>query len=172
MRWWVMVAALLAAVVAFTAPRSVEAQDTAEASDCMDLPLGPVPEWDMVALGDVNWKAGENEGRAVVGRDATFESFGVGNRLPTDRTRLDLAVGRNLRSTNNVINNGRATYGGTLSVPGDTQYYTKAAPPFDVGALFDALNIRSTFWANEVPANGTSGPHQDGSPGLQLTGTD
>src|SRR3954453_18163638 len=116
MRWWVMVAALLAAVVAFTAPRSVEAQDTAEASDCMDLPLGPVPEWDMVALGDVNWeggggggggaggalgavnwKAGENEGRAVVGRDATFESFGVGNRLPTDRTRLDLAVGRNLR---------------------------------------------------------------------------
>ena len=125
----------------------------------MDLPLGPVPEWDMVVLGDANWNAGENQGGAVVGRDATFESFGIGTRLPLDRTRLDLAVGRALHFNNSGLNNGRATYGSGLSGPQDVTYFTKAAPPFDVGALFDALNIRSSFWATEVPPNGTIGPH-------------
>ena len=110
MRWWVSVAAVLAAVVALSAPRGVDAQPAQE-SDCMDLPLGPVPEWDMVVLGDANWNAGENEGRAVVGRDATFASFGVGTRLPLDRKRLDLAVGRELHFDNSGLNNGHATYG-------------------------------------------------------------
>jgi choice-of-anchor A domain-containing protein/uncharacterized repeat protein (TIGR01451 family) len=172
MRWWGLMAALLAAVVAISAPRGVAAQDTGDEADCMDLPLGPVPDWDMVVLGDVNWANGENEGRAVVGRDATLTGFGVASRLPTDRTRVDLAVGRDLAFTNSGLNHGRATYGRDLSGPQDTTYFTKAAPPFDVGALFAALNIRSTYWANEVPVNGTVGSHTDGSPGIQLTGTD
>ena len=49
---------------------------------------------------------------------------------------------------------------------------TKAAPPFDVAALFDGLTIRSGYWATEVPVNGTVSAHEDFSPGLQLTGTD
>jgi choice-of-anchor A domain-containing protein/uncharacterized repeat protein (TIGR01451 family) len=172
-RWWVILAAVLAAVVALSAPRGVVAQGAVE-HDCEENPLGPVPDWDMVVMGDVNWKAGETEGRAVVGRDATFESFGVGSRLPLDRTRVDLAVGRDLTAGGDGlgVNNGRATYGRAISGVPDTTYFTRAAPPFDVAALFDALNIRSSFYANEVTANGTTGPHQDGSPGLQLTGTD
>ncbi|HEY6886969.1 MAG TPA: choice-of-anchor A family protein [Solirubrobacter sp.] len=169
MRWWAMVAGVLAAVVAFSAPREVRAQD---ATECMDLPLGDAPEWDMVVLGDVNWNAGENEGRAVVGRDATFSSFGVGTRLPLDRNRLDLAVGHELQFDSSGLNNGRATYGTAISGPQDLTYFEKAALPFDVGALFDGLNVRSGYWATEVPANGTIGPHDGGSPGLQFNGTD
>jgi len=127
MRGWVMLTVVCCAVVAFTAPRSVVAQQAA-ATECLADPLGPVPEWDMVVLGDARWKANENQGRAVVGRDASLESIGVATRLATDRNRLDFAVGHDLKSTNNVINNGGATYGNTLNVPGDTQYYTKAAP--------------------------------------------
>ena len=68
-----MLAVVLAAVVALSAPRGVEAQGAVK-HECEKDPLGPVPDWDMVVLGDVNWKAGETEGRAVVGRDARFES--------------------------------------------------------------------------------------------------
>ena len=69
-----------------------------------------------MVLADVNWRAGENEGRAAVGRDAPLESFGVGSRLPLDRARLDLAVGRRPAvSTGLGVNNGRATLTGTRS---------------------------------------------------------
>ena len=148
MRWWVRPDAVLAAVVALTSPRPVVAQSI---PDCMEDPLGPLPAWDMIVLGDVSWKAGENQGRAVVGRDATFESFGVGTRLPVNRERMDLAVGDDLRATDGLgVNNGRATYGNSISGVPDTTYFTKAAPPFDVRALFDALTIRSSFWATET----------------------
>jgi choice-of-anchor A domain-containing protein/uncharacterized repeat protein (TIGR01451 family) len=170
--WWAIAVALLAGVVAVSAPRAGEAQDAGDEPDCMDLPLGPVPEWDMVVMGDVVWNAAENQGRAVVGRDATLTSFGVGTRLTVDRTRVDLAVGRDLYFINSGLNNGRATYGRNLSGPQDTTYFTKASTPFDVAALFDALNIRSSHWGNEVEANGTIAAHDDGSPGLQFTGTD
>jgi choice-of-anchor A domain-containing protein/uncharacterized repeat protein (TIGR01451 family) len=161
---------LSAAVVAFSASRPVAAAQAAR--DCMELPLGPVEGFDMVVMGDVNWRAAENEGRAVVGRDATLESFGVGSRLALDRTRVDLAVGRNLKATNGLgVNNGRATYGGTITGVPDTTYFTRAAPPFDVAALFDGLRVRADNWGG-LDANGTVGAHQDGSPGLQLTGTD
>ncbi len=158
--------------MAISAPREVAAQDDTDEVECMDLPLGDVPQWDMVVKGDVVWTAAENEGRAVVGRDMSVSSFGVGTRLPTDRTRLDLAVGRDLDFVNSGLNNGRATYGRTLSGPQDTTYFAQAALPFDVGALFDGLAVRSNFWATEVTANGTVGAHTDGSPGLQFTGTD
>ena len=79
MRWWIIAAALLAAIVAFTAPRDVEAQDAGGESDCMVDPLGPVSEYDVVTLGDVNWTTGETEGRMVVGRDATFDQLRRGH---------------------------------------------------------------------------------------------
>jgi len=168
--WWVAILVMLAAVVALSSPRAVVAQSD---PDCMEDPLDVVPEWDMVVLGDVNWRAGENEGRAAVGRDATLESFGVGSRLPLDRGRLDLAVGHDLRASGGLgVNNGRATYGDAISGVPDLTYFTKAAPPFDFPALFDALTIRSEYWGTEVDVNGTVSSHEDGSPGLQLTGTD
>ena len=107
----------------------------------------------------------------VVGRDARLTSLmGIATKLPVDRTRVDLAVGRDLRVNSSGINNGSVTYGRTIaplgfSVPNGT--VTKAAPPFDVDALFDGLVIRSTSWAEldsrtPVFATGT----------LVLTGTD
>src|SRR4051812_44918265 len=106
----------------------------------MEDPLGPVPEWDVVAMGDVNWRAAQTDGRMAVGRDAKLASFGVGSRLPLDRARIDLAVGRDLTAADGLgVNRGRATYGRSVSGVPDLTYFTKAAMPFDVAALFDAL---------------------------------
>ena len=154
--------------MAFTAPRGVEAQDTGVENDCDGAPARAGRRsgtWSCSATS--TGRRARTEGRAVVGRDATFESFGVGTRLPPDRTRVDLAVGRDLMAQQRPGRQQRAARptGGTISGVPDPTYFTKAAPPFDVGALFDALNIRSSYWATEVPANGTTGPHDDGSPG-------
>lgn len=174
MRWTVLgLVALLAAVVALSTARDAPVAVAQDTTDCMDDPLGDAPGWDMVVHGDVTWKNGENEGRALVGNDATFENFGVATRLlPPDRSRLDLAVGNDLTANNDVVNNGFATYGGALNVPSGGDHYVKATPPLDVDALFAALTVRSAYWAGELDPNGTVTPHEDGSPGLQLTGTD
>ena len=63
---------------------------------------------------------------------------------------MDLAVGGDLTMQSAGVNNGSVTYGGTISPAGFTVpngTVTKAAPPFDVDALFDGLVIRSTSWA-------------------------
>ena len=75
---------------------------------------------------------------------------GVATKLTVDRTRIDLATGGNASLTNTGVNNGSVTYGDTITpanftVPNGT--VTKAAPPFDIPALFDGLVIRSTSWA-------------------------
>ena len=68
---------VLALVVAFgssgagasKAPQKAQATD-----DCMDLPLGPVPDWNIVVMGDLNLMNTDSEGRMVIGRDATLRS--------------------------------------------------------------------------------------------------
>ena len=55
MRWWVMGAAILAAVVAFNVgvPRALVAQQGTK-SDCMDNPLGVLPGYSIVTRA---WRA-------------------------------------------------------------------------------------------------------------------
>jgi choice-of-anchor A domain-containing protein/uncharacterized repeat protein (TIGR01451 family) len=115
----------------------------------MDNPLGPVPAYSVVTHGDFEEMNSESDGRMVIGRDARLTSMGVATKLPVDRARVDLAVGRDLRVNSSGINNGSVTYGRTIvplgfTVPNGT--VLKAAPPFDVDALFDGLVIRSTSW--------------------------
>ena len=137
----------------------------------MTDPLGPVPDYSIVTMGDLDLMNTDSEGRIVVGRDATITSFGVASKYPVDASRVDLAAGRNLNGNNSGVNNGSVTYGdtftGNLTTPNGT--ITKAAPPFDVGALFEALAIRSSFWADLDPNTTISGPE---SGALSLTGTD
>ena len=123
-------------------------------------PLGPVPDWNIVVMGDLDLMNTDSEGRIVVGRDATLQSFGVASKYPVDPNRIDLAVGRDLTATNTGVNQGSVTYAraifGNLTTPNGT--ITRATTPFDVGALFEALAIRSSAWA-ELDANGSiSGP--------------
>jgi choice-of-anchor A domain-containing protein/uncharacterized repeat protein (TIGR01451 family) len=165
---------VLAAIVALStgatarngAPRQAQAD-----SDCMADPLGPVPAWNIVTMGDLNLMNTDSEGRIVVGRDATLQSFGVASKYPVDRDRIDLAVGRDLTATNTGVNQGSVTYGrnlaGNLTTPNGT--ITRATTPFDVGALFEALAIRSSFWSDLEPSGTVSGP-QYGA--LTLEGSD
>ena len=146
-----MAAMVLSCVVAVgvTAPRAATVAAKQADDDCMDNPLGPVPAYSVVTQGDFEEMNSESDGRVVVGRDARLTSMGIATKLPVDRTRVDLAVGRDLRVNSSGINNGSVTYGRAITplgftVPNGT--VTKAAPPFDVDALFDGLVIRSTSW--------------------------
>ena len=147
------------------APRQAQAE-----SDCMTDPLGPVPDWNIVVMGDLNLMNTDSEGRIVVGRDATLQSFGVASKYPVDPNRIDLAVGRDLTANNTGVNQGSVTYGdqlfGNLTTPNGT--ITRATTPFDVGALFEALAIRSSYWGDLDPNGSVSGP-QDGALSLQGT---
>ena len=176
MRAVVALTLVLATIVALStgatarngAPRQAQAE-----SDCMTDPLGPVPDWNIVVMGDLNLMNTDSEGRIVVGRDATLENFGVASSYPNDPSRIDLAVGRDLNAVSTGINHGSATYGrnlsGTLTNPLPNGTITRATTPFDVGALFEALAIRSSFWS-DLDANGTVSGPQYGA--LTLEGTD
>jgi choice-of-anchor A domain-containing protein/uncharacterized repeat protein (TIGR01451 family) len=170
MRWWVLASVVLAVLVALSAPRGVEAQDDEEIV-CIDDPFGAAGDFDLVVHDSLQWNRGETEGRILVGDNASLHDFGIATRLPLDRNRVDLAVGGNLNSVRSGLNNGRATYGGKLSGPDDPTWYFHAAPPVDVEALFSGLYVRSLGWA-DLERNGTISAHEDGSPGLQFTGTD
>ncbi len=120
-------------------------------------PLGPVPAYSVVTHGDFEQTNTESDGRMVVGGNARLTNFGVATKLPVDRTRVDLAVGGDLTLSSVGINNGSVTYGGTITPAGFTVpngTVTRAAPPFDVDALFDGLVIRSTSWG-ELDTEGT-----------------
>src|SRR6478609_5665037 len=151
MRWWVMAAMVLSAVVALgvSAPRAAMVAARQADDDCMDDPLGPVPAYSVVTHGDFDEMNTGSDGRMVVGGNARLENFGVARKLPVDPARVDLAVGGNLTIQSSGINSGSVTYGGTISPAGFTVpngTVTKAVPPFDVDALFDGLVIRSTSW--------------------------
>ena len=175
MRAVVAFTVVLALVVAFgssgagasKAPQKAQASD-----DCMTDPLGPVPDWNIVVMGDLNLMNTDSEGRMVIGRDATLQNFGVASSYPNDASRIDLAVGRDLNAVSTGINHGSATYGrdlfGTLTNPLPNGTITRATTPFDVGALFEALAIRSSAWA-ELDPNGTISGPQYGA--LTLEGT-
>ena len=170
-----MFTVVLALVVALGSPGAgarKAPQKAQSTDDCMDLPLGPVPDWNVVVMGDLNLMNTDSEGRMVIGRDATLQNFGVASSYPNDPSRIDLAVGRDLNAVNVGINHGSATYGrnlsGTLTNPLPNGTLTRATTPFDVGALFEALAIRSSFWADLDPEGTISGPEYGA---LTLQGT-
>lgn len=176
------VTALLAAVVALNVgpPGELVAQPRSD-DGCMDDPPGPVtpdgsrPGFSIVTRGDADLMDTEADGRVVFGGNAVLGPYGVGKpeTLPLDPTRVDLATGGDLtvRPAGVGVHRGRVTYGNVLT-PANypfTHGATKAAPPFDVPALFDGLLIRSTSWM-ELEQNGTVSPGNfDGE--LVLRGT-
>ncbi|MBE2316227.1 choice-of-anchor A family protein [Solirubrobacter sp. CPCC 204708] len=171
MRWLAVLALLLGAVVAVSAPRAATVGAVRQDDDCMERPLGPVPAYSVVTRGDFAESNTEADGRVVAGGHARLTNAGVATKLPVDPSRVDLAVGGDLTLVNAGVNNGSVTYGGTITpagfrVPNGT--VTRAAPPFDLDALFDGLLIRSVSWAGldnqgDVAFDGYA---------LRLTGTD
>ena len=167
MRWWAALAIVLGVLVA-SSTRPVRAQDS---EDCMENPLGPLPAYSAITLGDFVESNSEADGRVVAGANVVLTAMGIATDLPVDRTRVDLAAGGDLTVNYSGINNGSVTYGGTVtpdgfSVPNGT--VTKAAPPFNVLALFDALAVRAKSW-DALDSTGTTTLSGDS---LKLTGTE
>ena len=173
MRWWVIVAAMLAVAVVLGGSRAVVAQQGGE-SDCMNFPLGAVPAYSVITRADFQQESGDQRDGVVVGGNADFKYGSIGNDLPLNPVRVDLAVAGNLVATYPGLNKGSATYGGTLTPPDwkpSNGTVTKAAPPFDVAALFDGLVVRSASWATleaKDPINGSF----DGEVALRGTNAD
>jgi choice-of-anchor A domain-containing protein len=165
----VLLTSALAVAVALGTAGPRIAQAPAD-SDCMTSPLGPVPDANIniVVQNDLNLKYTDSEGRIVVGRDATLEGFGIASALPVDRSRVDIAVGRDLEAWNSGLNRGSGTYGrnliGNLTAPNGTI----TQKPFDITSYFAVMTIRSKAWAALTPVeDGVSG-----SDVLTFTGTD
>ena len=162
MRRWVVLAVM---ALAGTLPGG------AAAAGCA---AGGVPsEYDVFAEQDFTGVNAQTQGRVAAGRDVFLQSFSAGQSLPSDASRVDLVVGRNLTvdAAGASVGHGGVTYSDTLtpSTWNSTLSLRKEPPPFDFGAQFATLRERSAQWA-DLPAEGTvEGPTYDQ---LTLTGTD
>jgi choice-of-anchor A domain-containing protein/uncharacterized repeat protein (TIGR01451 family) len=162
MRWWVMTAILLSAIVALSAPRAgAQAKD----DDCMDDPLGSAQDFTITAFGDLNLMNTDTEGAMAVGGNATLANFTVNaSRANQGYTGLALSVGKNVTFTNGSIWGG-ATVGGKASltgVGGVTSLVEGTPPPVpDFAALLAGLATRSEQWADITPALGSK-PYPNG----------
>ena len=175
MRAWLVVAALLAAIVALPAvsggrdTRAVRAQEDCGALDSQ----GIAASFNVFVLGDHRASNTEVQGRLGVGRDTTISSFGVGSRLTRNPARVDLVTGRDLTASNAGANNGSVTYGraliGSIGAAGTVR---QAAPAFVFGDVFTELRSNSAAWGR-VAANGQFTREAFGSfVVITFTGTD
>src|SRR5581483_9841845 len=107
-----------ACVTATTTPGIVVPTPRLGAPFCPNQ-LGPASDFTVFVLGDVNQSFTDTEGRMAVGRNATLNSFGVGDRLPNSHgSRDDLIVGNTLTMTGGQVFNGNAVYGVSQNVVG------------------------------------------------------
>jgi choice-of-anchor A domain-containing protein/uncharacterized repeat protein (TIGR01451 family) len=169
MRWWLMLAGVLATIVVLSAPRA-----GAQATDdgCMDDPLGPAQDFEITAFGDLNLMNTDTEGPMAVGGNATMTSFTVNStQANKGYTGLALSAGRDLVFSNGsiwggVTVGGKATLNGVGGVTSLTQGTPPPVPDFD--ALREALAARSEQWAG-IEDQGAAEPYPNG---VLLRGTD
>ena len=161
MRWWVFTVVVLSALVAvgIDAPRAaVVAQSK---TDCMDDPLGPLPGYSVITHGDstsIEHRVRRAHGRR---RQRDAQQLRRGDEAGAHPSRIDLATGGNLTLDSVGINNGSVTYGGTITPAGFTVpngTVTKAAPPFNVDALFDGLLIARHRGQSSIRSRSTTRP--------------
>ena len=106
MRRWVTLAVL--AVVAAVPARAM-------AADCA---AGGVPsQYDVFAEQGFSGMNAQTQGRVAAGGDVFLQSFSAGQSLPSDPSRVDLVVGRNLTvdAAGAGVWQGGVTYAGTLT---------------------------------------------------------
>ena len=120
--------------------------------------LGIASGYNVFVFGNMTLSNTDVEGRAAVGGNATFSSFGVGQSVAANAGQLNLVVGGNAGLTNGQIFNGSghaatSTLTGVgLNTPG-AAFTNGGASPVD----FAAADVALTGLSDSLQALGTTG---------------
>ncbi len=82
------------------------------------IDLGIASDFNLFVLKDIVQPSSDTEGKAAIGRDATFSNYSVGDKLPPSGGTEDvLIVGRKLTFTSGIVFGGNVVYGKYIDVP-------------------------------------------------------
>jgi len=146
----------------------------AERLEARDVPsgydLGDAAAFNAFFFADMNAFNSDAEGRVAVGGHETLSAYGIGDKLPPDRTRDDLVVGGDLDFTNGQVFGGNIVYGaaGHLSgvgTPNGSVRQQADVVPFT--AIEQDLADKSASWGAEAPNGRTTVRYSN----LNLRGT-
>ncbi|MGE5401960.1 MAG: choice-of-anchor A family protein, partial [Ignavibacteriales bacterium] len=73
-------------------------------------------DYNLFVLQDAEQPSSDTQGKAAIGRDATFGGYSFGDQLASNSGDV-LIVGRNLTYTSGRVYNGNAVYGGSTNLP-------------------------------------------------------
>ncbi|MBP3962488.1 DUF7507 domain-containing protein [Paenibacillus lignilyticus] len=124
--------------------------------------LGVANDFNVFVLGNHTQSFVDSGGRVAVGGNATYNSYGIGNALPTSTTRADLIVGGNM----NIIGGTNFSGNSVISPAGTIINYTMTnnngvtgqpfrGTPVDFAAAQQYLTCASSSWGSLSP-NGTA----------------
>jgi choice-of-anchor A domain-containing protein len=157
-------------------PRSRRERLSAEMLESRDVPsttydLGVAADFNAFIFDNMNVSTSDIEGRVAVGGDASFSSYGIGDKLPNSNgLRDDLIVGHDLTFTNGQVFNGNIVYGdvGNLTSVGTPNGTVRQqANVLDFAAAETALTTMSNVLGAEAPNGVTRFRHGN----LSLRGT-
>ncbi|SDX70207.1 choice-of-anchor A family protein [Paenibacillus sp. CF384] len=120
--------------------------------------LGVANDFNVFVLGNHTQSFVDSGGRVAVGGNATYNSYGIGNALPSSTTRADLIVGGNM----NIIGGTNFSGNSVISPTGTIINYTMTnnngvagqpfrATPIDFPAAEQYLTCASSSWGSLGP---------------------
>lgn len=132
--------------------------------------LGAASDYNYFVFGNVNMSNSDVEGRAAIGGSATFQNYGVGNKLNSATAGDSLVTGGSLNWTNGQLFNGDAVYGGSASFTGVGFPNGSASQ----GSAIDFGSAQSylTDLSGSISGFGANGSYINYYGGLQFVGTD
>jgi len=132
--------------------------------------LGAAGDYNYFVFGNVNMSNSDVEGRAAVGGNATYQNYGVGNKLNGATAGDSLVVGGNLNYNNGQVFQGDVVYGGTASLNSATVQNGTASK----GSVIDFGSAQSylTGLSGSIGGLSANGSYLNYYGGLQFVGTD
>lgn len=132
--------------------------------------LGVAGDYNYFVFGNVNMSSSDVEGRAAVGGNATYQNYGVGNKLKGATAGDSLVVGGNLNWTYGQVFQGDVVYGGTASFTGATVQNGTSSQ----GSVIDFGSAQSylTGLSGSIGGLSANGAYNNVYGGLQFVGTD
>jgi len=90
-------------------------------ADCEEInnstfDFGAAKDYNLFVILDATQPSSDTQGKAAVGRNASFGNYSVGDQLPPNSGDV-LVVGNNLTYTSGAVYNGNVVYGNTTNLP-------------------------------------------------------